>query len=733
MRRGLRLVVGLVAVVGFSASVGGGAVRAANTTLSAAAASKAATTHARGANAVKYAASSTSQTSSYGPKGDPGPGRIDCGYAQARCLDLEYYTSVGAYGRYVGHDEPSNPFYSFIPGSGSQVRWQVKIPTEPGNNPSDSSTWPTRTNGKVWNFMLHPAFWFGMAMCNDMSYPEVHTTLGSCKPGSDSNIADCPDSTGTTCVSTANGCPPGTTGSACYIGNHVGSAYMEFQFYPPGWAPLSGNAPIGGESCDPTRWCAAMVIWSLQNDGNFAANNADCVNNSNGGAEFGNASFVTLGATSLSPVPASPYKNPGAFAPTPSADQFYNGGDVLTVTMHDIPDNAPGPAGSGLEISVFDQTTGTTGHVVASGRDAGGNAAFNHFATLKWDPSATSCTVIPYNFHPMYSTSNLHTRVPWAAHTYNIDFTDEIGHFDYCTVVTKNNSLDPSCSLTNGLEGPSSDSEGADTANPVPIFGSGTRGWEETVCYDGTSAGTTTLVPLSGCLGTNIPGFDGSPYQPNAWPDGNTTLRPQPIRYTSPLTGPNYDQNYSDTAFESNMPALEFTDSVQGGASTCSIFTGVGCTWQPPTDDNPPRTPTTGQPSLFGFYPWFSIDTHDRSQCWWLLGQDVSGQTSNDFNTGVPDSQYGPPYNAPFEQTASPPATAYLVEDFHSTGTPSNTDLAPWAMPNPCNAAPSVLTAAVPESPMIGLLPTVGIATGLVAAIGVRRFRTRSGKPDQTT
>ena len=32
----------------------------------------------------------------------------------------------------------------------------------------------------------------------------------------------------------------------------------------------------------------------------------------------------------------------------------------------------------------------------------------------------------------MYSTSSEHTRVPWAAHSYNVAFSDEIGHFEYC-------------------------------------------------------------------------------------------------------------------------------------------------------------------------------------------------------------------------------------------------------------------------------------------------------------
>jgi hypothetical protein len=608
----------------------------------------------------------------------PAPGaplsdRVSCAVSNYKCLDMEYYNSVKAFGHYVGHDEPSNPFYSSIPGSGNHVRWQVKLPTDP-------TTQPTRSNGVTWNFMLHPAFWFGMAMCNDMSYPEVHTTLGACTPSSDTNIADNPSSL-----------------AADYIGNHVGAAYMEFQFYPPGWAPLVGNAPVGGESCDATKWCAAMVIWSFGANGDGTNNKTDCVANSNGGVEFGNAAFITM--TGHSPIPAHPYNNPGAFAPNASVDQFYNSGDTLTVTMNDIPDATPGPNGSGLQIVVNDQTTGTTGSMVASGTGTNNNG----FGTLKWDPTSAdgaACTQIPYNFHPMYSTSGLHTRVPWAAHTYNVDFTDEVGHFDYCTNVTSNNSTSGGCT---GNEGPSTDSEAAETPPANSAL-------DDSVCYDGTTTGTTTLVPLGGCLGTNLPGFDGVTYQPNAWPDGNFSLRPQPIRYTSPLTGPNFDQNYSDYAFESNLPALEFIDSLSGGVSTCDIATGAGCTLQPPTDDS------TSGGTVLGFYPWFSIDQHDTSQCWWLIGKDVAGQTTNDFNGNVPDSQYGIGYHVPYEQTATPPASPLLVEDFHTVGTTQGG----FANPNACPA--SVLAVNTPEAPLAPFIALAG-AVSAVAGVSLRRNR----------
>jgi hypothetical protein len=35
----------------------------------------------------------------------------------------------------------------------------------------------------------------------------------------------------------------------------------------------------------------------------------------------------------------------------------------------------------------------------------------------------------------MYSTSSEQTRVIWAAHSYNVAFTDEIGDWQYCNGV----------------------------------------------------------------------------------------------------------------------------------------------------------------------------------------------------------------------------------------------------------------------------------------------------------
>ena len=291
------------------------------------------------------------------------------------CTEVVDFEQVFGEGVYVGHDEPSLLFYSDKPGSGNRYSSVLTLPKQPATN---------QTPGKAsYDFQLHPAFWFGMAMCDTQSYPEL---LSTCTPDSNSNIVD-----------------PAVSDM------HAGTAFMEMQFYPPGWVPF--NNP-GGISCSATQWCAALNIDSLSNNPvTGAQNNAVC--ESTAGEEYVNFAFITLNGVPQAP-PNPVNATATTFTPDPTKDLMMNGGDKILVKMHDT--------GSGLRIDINDRTTGQKGFMVAS--------AANDFAQVKFDPTGSGCTAIPYNFHPMYSTSSPLTRVPWAAHTYNVAFSDEIGHFE---------------------------------------------------------------------------------------------------------------------------------------------------------------------------------------------------------------------------------------------------------------------------------------------------------------
>ena len=111
-------------------------------------------------------------------------------------------------GHYIGHDEPSIRFLSNQPGSGNNVTFTEQLPRDPAALPTTSHPGHDVTH---W-FELSVAPWFGMTMCDPRSFPQTR-----CPPKSDSNAPH-------------KGLP-----------NGAGAAFMEMQFYPPGYAPFNDN------------------------------------------------------------------------------------------------------------------------------------------------------------------------------------------------------------------------------------------------------------------------------------------------------------------------------------------------------------------------------------------------------------------------------------------------------------------------------------------------------------
>src|SRR5919201_1371203 len=249
----------------------------------------------------------------------------DCDEPAALCT--EPYDSIGYEGEYTGHDEPSLLFYSNTAGAGNSSSYGLRLPSDPKVLPNQAGTAGT------WNFQLHPAFWVGMALCDNQSAPEF--THAPCVPDSDTNIFD------------------GTNEAAPdYIGHHPGTAFLEVQFYPPGWAPWPA-----GVSCDASKWGAAMAIFSLnQNQNTGVLNNGDCLGSV--GLEPANFAFITK-----SGVPHAPPSPLGAtidtFTPNPATDLFMNSGDRLSLDIHD--------GSAGLTAIVHDLTTGESGSMTAIG------------------------------------------------------------------------------------------------------------------------------------------------------------------------------------------------------------------------------------------------------------------------------------------------------------------------------------------------------------------------------
>ena len=131
-----------------------------------------------------------------------------CQSNKSTCAD----NGINYDGKYVGHDEPSLEFKSGIPGSGNDMTYVMTLPKDPKTQPNASGA-----GGATWNFQLRPAFWFGLTMCDTESAPEF---TKKCTPDSDRN--------------NLVGSNPNARN---YIGKHPGSAFMELQFYGPGYVP----------------------------------------------------------------------------------------------------------------------------------------------------------------------------------------------------------------------------------------------------------------------------------------------------------------------------------------------------------------------------------------------------------------------------------------------------------------------------------------------------------------
>ncbi len=477
-------------------------------------------------------------------------------------LCAEQRENPGGNEYYVGHDEPAVLFYSNQPGAGSNNVYRLRLPKDPPLLPKQDGS------GGTWNFQLRPAFWFGMAMCDDQGDPNPGGSPSAgpnipCAAASDRNIFDSPD-----------------PAAPDYIGRHPGTAFMEMQFYPPGWLfALFGQGTA-------TQWTAALNIDSFQDNANTGqTNNPACSKITND--EYVNFAFIQTDGV---PFPAGSPSPLGPVVSTNAHTLRMNPGDELIVTLADTE--------HGLKITIQDLTTGQTGFMVASGA--------NGFASVRWDPNGSNCDFATHNlahdFHPAYATSSEHTRVPGAAHSYNIAFSDEIGHFEYCSSVAEEFGA---CTSLKGKD-----------KKP---------GLDDLVCVDSGFLAAFGLIAIGGCIDSDAD-FDGVTYRNNTWPGSfkdpvqDALFHTEPVMFSSPLfTDRNgHMENFSRVAFEVDMPRIEFgtTPPCQRHLSNpADKHPGHGCV-------NPPKGAA--------FYPFFStrLDSHG---CRWQLGGPFIPGTLDDF------------------------------------------------------------------------------------------------------
>ncbi|HEY7397772.1 MAG TPA: hypothetical protein VH538_05685 [Gaiellaceae bacterium] len=496
-----------------------------------------------------------------------------CVQRPALCTERDNPWTYEDYTYISGHDEPSVLFYSRIPGSGNSNNYRVTLPSDPAAPPKQDGS------GSTWNFQLRPAYWLGMIMCDDQSAPNPGAT---CKPDSDSNIFTSTDPK-----------------SPKYLGLTPGQGYMEMQFYPPGWGPIGCTDANGNQD---GKWCAALTIDSDQENMNTGQENNEACQDLVGPEPANYAVITKDGVPVAPPRPDTPFSEQAVV--TPDTLEF-NNGDRLIVDMHDTP--------AGFQVVIRDVTTGESGSMTASAANGFGHALFQ--------PNASTCTMVNYTFHPQFSTSNASTRNIWAAHTYNVAASDEIGHFEYCNAV---------------------DAFGGNCTSPAGV--DTTLDHDDTFCFPYPLNGPSGVVleNLTGCIQADDD-FDGPSYEGAAWPGGPGAVAgnvPTPIRFQSPTftfslfgTGLGYRLNYSQVAFEADLPRIEGTDFSTTNdcqrhvSNPADPSPGSGCV-NPPLGPNGPA-----------FYPLYTTAVSEGSCVWQQGGANIPG-TTNDFG-GSSTTEYG--------------------------------------------------------------------------------------------
>ena len=505
-------------------------------------------------------------------------------------------------GWYVGHDEPSVKFISNAAGSGNTMTYYMQLPVDPTKKPT--------ANGKVTKYgELSIAPWFGLPLCDPHSYPQ-----NPCTPDSDSNsgVLSNPKS--------------------------AGSAFMELQFYPPGFADFEDSF-----SCSQTYWCGALTIDSLECNFDFAKCNTGC-------EEPTNASYLQRNGVPTGP-PSPQLADVDTDFPNDETLQMH-GGDVLKISITDPP--------AGLTTTVDDLTTGQSGYMVASAK--------NGFM----DTSIANCDGRPFTFHAEYSTARAQNQVPWAALEGGVIMEEEVGHFETCNAVIYKLGInvsdsngqsyhDPDAYQTcvGGTEGSKSVGEGPCNLKTLTCRNSSTEGtagpqpcptnspvsgdlceFADGYCFPAgnrtvTINGKKTIEnwPVAGCNADAFQNgdldFDGIPYQPGTWPNG-TADQPTAVRYMGPFE-----------ASGAPYPTIQFETDIAGSEFLCNTVTGQDC-------DAPPLGSE--------FYPFYSLnDTQTlkgvkspSGACVWNFGNILPGVTTRDFGK---DAEYGSPDTARYGGT----------------------------------------------------------------------------------
>ncbi len=492
---------------------------------------------------------------------------------------------------YIGHDEPSVKFISSTPGSGNTMTYLTRIPVDPRQSPTPS--------GSVTNYgELSVAPWFGLPMCDPLSFPQ-----GACMPDSDGNNP-----------------------------NGAGSAFMELQLYPPGYTPF-----VDSMSCSKTQWCAALNIDSLECSANGACNN-NCIEPVN---------FSYLQTNGVPPGPPNPQQTDVSTF-TPNAHTLkINGGDVLRVSITDPP--------QGFTTTIRDLTTHQTGFMTASAANGFADTSMTDCSGTPFTFHAEYSTAKQQNQVPWAA---LEGGVLMQQEIGHAEVCNSVTNKDPFTFTGGSQTYsDPSVfdTCNGGTEGPGAKGEGpcdatgicqnATTEGPNgPVACSTNDSNSGALCefadgpcfQQGARTATVNGSPVTEfsaanfCLAGRFQNgdldFDGTSYQSFTWPNGSRN-HPTAFDYAGP--------------FQANgklYPQIQFETNVGGSENLCNTTSGAGCT-----------VPAQGS----HFYPFWSLSPQPSAlgshvtSCVWNFGN-VLPRT---FQTFGKDGEYGVPDVARFAGT----------------------------------------------------------------------------------
>jgi hypothetical protein len=437
-------------------------------------------------------------------------------------VDNEYTWGGRFYdnGRYIGHDEPLVRFLSPAAGSGNNVTFNETLGMDPLGAPTVNH--PGSDRSKYVELTIAP--WFGMALCNPFSYPQL-----PCQPKSDVNA-------------------PASVNAPVPAGQYpgAGSSFLEMQFYPPGQGPFIDNV-----SCDNTHWCASLHINDAECTVNFGVCNTHCEEPTN---------FAFIQTNGVPTGPPSPQLSDVA-TNTPNGDTLLmNPGDRLRIHLWDAP--VPGHAGQhALETSIQDLTTGKTGFMQAS-------AANGFMAT-----DMSDCGGIPFNYEPEYNTAAVNNIVPWAADQLAVGTEFEIGHFEPCNSLTKPFSVN--LVLPGVTDVTWNQCHGVYEKTAPPDKGTPETG--DAFCYPrgDTHFGLSPPNSVTGCLDDVFQNgdldFDGSGY----WTEWPTSTVPNIYPST-------FLQSLPASVGGNSYPQFQFQTDAALSESTCNFPDPTGCVVPPP-------------------------------------------------------------------------------------------------------------------------------------------------------